>query len=252
VCRKIARKVVRSERKKRSFRVADRNLDRYLGVPRYNTSAPDKADDIGLASGLAVTQVGGELLQTEVTVLPGRGKLVLTGKLGDVMQESAQAAMSYVRSRAVSFGLDPHFYQKVDIHVHLPEGAIPKDGPSAGITIAAAMVSSLLQIPLRREVAMTGEITLRGRILPIGGLKEKLLAADRNDISIVLIPEGNTKDLVDIPPKVRRRLEIRPVSQMDEVVRSALRLSDPETFLAEPSRAVDWRVTHDSPSPSSH
>lgn len=168
------------------------------------------------------------------------------------MQESAQASLSYVRSRAVSLGLDPHFYQKVDIHVHLPEGAISKDGPSAGITITTALVSALLQIPVRREVAMTGEITLRGRVLAIGGLKEKILAAARSQIPTVLIPKENEKDLKDIQPAILKGVSVKVVSHMDEVLRLALRLADPEAFLDPPSQVLDWRVAQESPSPSSH
>ena len=183
--------------------------------------------------------------------MPGKGKLVLTGKLGDVMQESAQAALSYVRSRAVSLGLDPHFYQAIDIHVHLPEGAIPKDGPSAGITMATAMVSALLQIPVRREVAMTGEITLRGRVMAIGGLKEKILAAARSAIELVLIPMENKQELKEIPPTVLKAVEVRPVDHMDDVLRMALKLPEPDTLLKNPSEVMDWRVAQRSPSPSS-
>jgi ATP-dependent Lon protease len=250
ICRKIAKEVVKKDGRP-SFRVTASGVAKYLGVPKFRVSTAEEADDVGLANGLAVTHYGGDLLATEVTVMPGKGKLVLTGKLGDVMQESAQAALSYVRSRAVSLGLEPHFYQSVDIHVHLPEGAIPKDGPSAGITITTAMVSALLKIPVRRDVAMTGEITLRGRVLAIGGLKEKLLAAGRSAIGRVLIPEENRKDLKEIPPHVLKSVEVTPVSHMDEVLRLALALTDPEQFLL-PSEPLDWRVAQESPSPSSH
>jgi ATP-dependent Lon protease len=251
ICRKIAKEVVKQDGEP-SFRVSSTSVTKYLGVPRYRQAQKEEQDDVGLAKGLAVTDFGGELLATEVTVMPGKGKLVLTGKLGDVMQESAQASLSYVRSRAVSLGLDPHFYQKVDIHVHLPEGAIPKDGPSAGITITTALVSALLQIPVRRDVAMTGEITLRGRVLAIGGLKEKILAAARSQIPTVLIPEENEKDLKEIQPAILKGVAVRVVSHMDEVLRLALCLADPEAFLDPPSQVLDWRVAQDSPSPSSH
>ena len=251
ICRKIAKEVVRKEGQP-SFRVTASSVGKYLGVPHFRVTTKEETDDVGLANGLAVTYYGGDLLATEVTVMPGKGKLVLTGKLGDVMQESAQAALSYVRSRAVSLGLEPHFYQAIDIHVHLPEGGIPKDGPSAGITIATAMVSALLKIPIRRDVAMTGEITLRGRVLAIGGLKEKILAACRSAIGMVLIPEENKKEIKEIPQTVLKAVEVRPVSHMDDVLRLALRLPEPDKFLPEPSEVMDWRVVQQSPSPSSH
>jgi ATP-dependent Lon protease len=191
--------------------------------------------------GLAVTMYGGDLLATEVSIVAGKGKLVLTGKLGDVMQESAQAAISYVRSRAPSLGLDRDFYSRADIHVHLPEGAIPKDGPSAGITMCTGLVSALLRVPVRRDVAMTGEITLRGRVLPIGGLKEKILAAHRSGITTVIMPKENAKDLRDIPKRVLKTLKVIPVEHMDDVLRHALLIPDADKFLTEPSVPVDWR-----------
>jgi ATP-dependent Lon protease len=175
-----------------------------------------------MVTGLAWTEVGGELLNIEVAVLPGKGKLTITGKLGEVMQESAHAAMTYVRSRAQILGLEKNFYQSLDIHIHIPEGAIPKDGPSAGITMATAVISALTGRPVRRDIAMTGEITLRGRVLPIGGLKEKLLAARRGDIKKVLIPMENEKDLLDIPKEVTGGMVVKPVSHMDEVISLAL------------------------------
>ena len=199
------------------------------------------SDEIGLVNGLAVTMYGGDLLATEVSIVAGKGKMVLTGKLGDVMQESAQAAMSYVRARAPSLGLERDFYSRTDIHVHLPEGAIPKDGPSAGITMCTGLVSALLRVPVRRDLAMTGEITLRGRVLAIGGLKEKILAAHRSGITTVIMPKENAKDLRDIPKRVLKTLKVVPVEHMDEVLRHALVLPDPETFLLRPSVPVDWR-----------
>ena len=180
--------------------------------------------------GLAWTEVGGQVLGTEATLMEGKGRLTLTGKLGDVMQESAQAAMSYVRSRSGQFGLPKDLYRHLDIHVHVPEGAIPKDGPSAGITIATAIVSALTRIPVRCDVAMTGEITLRGRVLPIGGLKEKALAAHRGGTKIMLIPKDNAKDIREIPLKIRRELTIIPVEHIDEVLRHALVLENPDAF----------------------
>jgi len=265
VCRKIAKEVVRQRKQaevvpengngdpelaeaplgteKRPFRVTAKNLHKYLGVQKFRHGRKEERDEIGLTNGLAVTMHGGDLLTTEVTVLPGKGKLVLTGKLGDVMQESAQAAMSYVRSRAESLGLEREFYQRVDIHVHFPEGAIPKDGPSAGVTIVTSMVSALLRVPVRRDVAMTGEITLRGRVLPIGGLKEKVLAAHRSDVFKVIIPAENKKDLKDIPKRVLKVMDIVAVEHVDEVLRHALALEDPAKFLPGPSLSVDWRTT---------
>jgi ATP-dependent Lon protease len=251
VCRKIAKDVVKRSEESPSFRVSAAAIAKYLGVPKFKDQLQEKRDDVGLANGLAVTHHGGELLATEVTVMPGKGKLVLTGKLGEVMKESAQAALSYVRSRAASFNLEPHFYQKVDIHVHLPEGAIPKDGPSAGITIVCAMVSALMHVPIRRDTAMTGEITLRGRVLAIGGLKEKILAATRYDIKRIIVPAENDKDLRDVPPSALKSIEVHQASHMDEVLRLALVLDEPERFLAKPSELLDWRAPEQSGAPSS-
>jgi ATP-dependent Lon protease len=208
-----------------------------LGPLKFRDSKADKKNEIGMAVGLAWTEVGGQILTTEVITMEGRGKLTITGKLGDVMQESAQAAMSYVRSRAHSLGLSRDFYRNLDIHVHVPEGAIPKDGPSAGITLATAIASSLTGIPVRADVAMTGEITLRGKVLPIGGLKEKLLAAHRQGINEAILPRDNEKDLVDIPENIRNDMKLNLVESMDEVLRVAFeRLPVPlpaETLLAD-------------------
>ena len=234
-----------------SFHVTAKSIAKYLGVAKFRSGRKEDSDEIGLANGLAVTMHGGDLLATEVTVVPGKGKLVLTGKLGDVMQESAQAAMSYVRSRAHALGLEREFYQKIDIHVHFPEGAIPKDGPSAGITMATALVSALLRTPVRRDVAMTGEITLRGRVLPIGGLKDKILAAHRADIYTAIIPKDNQKDLKDIPSRVLKVMTVIAVDHVDEVLRNALALPDPAKLFIEPSVAVDWReALHPSKEPA--
>jgi ATP-dependent Lon protease len=183
-----------------------------------------------MATGLAWSELGGELLNTEVTVMPGKGKLIITGRLGDVMQESAQAALSYVRSRADELGLAKDFYQTVDIHIHVPEGAIPKDGPSAGITMATALVSALTKLPVRHDLAMTGEVTLRGRVLPIGGLKEKVLAAHRGGIKTVLIPGENEKDILEIPANILRTVELVLVDHIDQVLKRALLLDDPDTL----------------------
>jgi ATP-dependent Lon protease len=199
-----------------------RNLDKYLGVRRYSYGIAEKTNQVGQVTGLAWTEVGGELLTIETAVLPGKGKTTTTGKLGEVMQESIQAALSVVRSRARTLGIAENFYEKSDLHIHLPEGATPKDGPSAGIGICTAMVSALTGIPVRADVAMTGEITLRGEVLPIGGLKEKLLAAQRGGIKVVLIPEENTKDLVEIPDNVKNKLNIHPVKWIEQVLEMAL------------------------------
>ena len=205
VCRKVAREVVKEEEgKSKKFKITPAKVKKYLGVPKFRTNKREERSEIGMATGLAWTQMGGEILQIEVTTMPGKGKLMITGKLGDVMQESAQAAMSYVRARANSWGLTEEFYSNLDIHIHVPEGAMPKDGPSAGITMATALVSALTKIPVRKDVAMTGEITLRGRVLPIGGLKEKSLAAHRAEIVEIIIPKENEKDLEEIP-KTRRQ-----------------------------------------------
>ncbi|MCK6544681.1 endopeptidase La [Myxococcota bacterium] len=232
ICRKIARDVLKKG-KDRKIKVTDRRVPKYLGVWKHRPARAEEASEIGLVTGLAWTSVGGEILQTEVTVMPGRGKLIITGKLGDVMQESAQAAMSYVRSRAELLGLEPNFYSKVDIHLHVPEGAMPKDGPSAGITMATSLVSSLARIPVHADVAMTGEITLRGRVLPIGGLKEKALAAHRAGIKKVLIPRENEKDIPELPKSVLAELTIVPVDHMDEVLKHALVVDDPEALYAK-------------------
>jgi ATP-dependent Lon protease len=241
ICRKIAKEYV-SNRTITNWKVTPKRLGKFLGPQRFRVGRSGESDEIGLVNGLAVTMHGGDLLVTEVSIVGGKGKMVLTGKLGDVMQESAQAAISYVRSRAPSLGLDRDFYSRADIHVHLPEGAIPKDGPSAGITICTGLVSALLRVPVRKEVAMTGEITLRGRVLPIGGLKEKILAAHRSGITTVILPKENVKDLRDIPKRVLKSLRLVPVAHVDEVLRVALALTDASDFLKEPSVATDWRI----------
>jgi len=221
VCRKVARKVVK-EGKHLQITLRPQDLAEYLGVIKFRDTKAEEKNEIGLATGLAWTEVGGQILNIEVALMPGRGKPLLTGKLGDVMQESAQAAMSYVRSRASQLGLHPDFYRHLDIHVHIPEGAIPKDGPSAGITLATALASALTKIPVRRDVAMTGEITLRGKVLPIGGVKEKLLAAHRAGLRTVILPRDNEKDLADIPAAIQQELTLRFVESMDEVLDLAL------------------------------
>ena len=232
LCRKVAKEVVKKGMDTR-VEINASSIPKYLGVSKFRYGETEEKDEIGITTGLAWTEFGGELLVTEVVLMPGKGKLIITGKLGEVMQESAQAALSYVRSRAERLGLPINFYQKMDIHIHIPEGAIPKDGPSAGITIATSIVSALLKNPVKRKVAMTGEITLRGRVLPIGGLKEKLIAAQRGKVKMVIIPKDNEKDLKDIPAKVLKSLEIFPVDSMDDVLRQALVLTDPEKLFKE-------------------
>jgi len=222
ICRKIAREVVKSKDKKKRFTIGVQQVKKFLGVPRFSYGRIEEESRVGLASGLAWTEVGGELLTIETTVLPGQGKLTVTGKLGEVMRESAQAAMSYVRSRWRELGLEKDFYHKMDIHIHVPEGAIPKDGPSAGITMATALASAVTGRTVDRDLAMTGEITLRGRVLPIGGLKEKLLAAKRAGITKVLIPQENEKNLEEVPAQIVKALNVIAVSHMDEVLEEAL------------------------------
>ncbi len=203
-------------------RIQGASVPEYLGPAKFRDLEADKCNEIGAALGLAWTEVGGQILATEATIMDGKGKLTTTGKLGDVMQESAQAAMSYIRSRAHLLGLPRDFYRNLDIHVHVPEGAIPKDGPSAGITLATSIVSALTKIPVRCDIAMTGEITLRGRVLAIGGLKEKLLAARRHGIREAIVPRDNEKDIPDIPEQVRKEMKLHFVQSMDEVLKIAL------------------------------
>jgi ATP-dependent Lon protease len=221
IARKVARKVVQNGKKLQMTVKAD-DVQEYLGVLKFRDTKSEEKNEVGLATGLAWTEVGGQILHIEATVMQGKGKLLLTGKLGDVMQESGQAAMSYVRSRAALLGMDPDFYRRLDIHIHIPEGSIPKDGPSAGITLATAVVSALTRIPVRRSIAMTGEITLRGKVLPIGGVKEKILAAHRAGSETVILPRDNEKDLSEIPANIQQEVAIRFVDNMDEVLDLAL------------------------------
>jgi ATP-dependent Lon protease len=221
VCRKVARKVVK-EGASFSAAIQPEKIGDYLGVLKFRDTLAHEKSEIGLVTGLAWTEVGGSILSTEAMVVDGKGKLTLTGKLGDVMQESAQAAMSYIRSRALRLGLSRDFYRNLDIHVHVPEGAIPKDGPSAGITIATALASALSRIPVRRDLAMTGEITLRGKVLPIGGLKEKLLAAHRAGLFEVILPQENEKDVAEVPENLRTAMKLHFVDNMDQVLSIAL------------------------------
>ncbi len=232
VCRKIARERLKKD-PTRKYRVTAKSVARYLGVARYRYGLAEQSDEIGMATGLAWTQVGGDMLQIETVLMPGKGRLTITGKLGEVMQESAQAALSYIRSRSVCLGFSSDFYQKLDIHIHVPEGAIPKDGPSAGITMATSMISALMQVPIRKDVAMTGEITLRGRVLPIGGLTEKLLAAKRGNIKTVLIPKENERELSEVPARIVRSLEIELVENVDEVFDKTLILPEGEKLFKD-------------------
>jgi len=220
ICRKTA-KIITSGEKKRVI-VTNKNIEEFLGKKIFHYGQAEKEDQVGVATGLAYTAFGGDTLQIEVSLAPGKGKLVLTGKLGDVMKESAQAAFSYVRSSAEKFGIDPMFHEKYDIHIHVPEGAVPKDGPSAGVTITTALVSALTGKPIRREVGMTGEVTLQGRVLPIGGLKQKVLAAHAAGLTEVVIPERNRGDIDDIPADVREQMTFHPVMTIDEVLEHAL------------------------------
>jgi ATP-dependent Lon protease len=248
ICRKVARKVV-VEGKGFSEEITPDKVTQYLGVPRYRPTLAEQHNEIGIATGLAWTEVGGEILVTEATLMPGRGHLTLTGKLGDVMQESAQAAMSWVRSKADEFGIPKEFNRKHDVHVHVPEGAIPKDGPSAGITLATALVSALTRTATRQDVAMTGEITLRGKVLPIGGVKEKVLAAHRAGVKNIILPKDNEKDLADIPKNVLDTLNLYLVETMDEVLKIALAGPLPAPLPAEDTSGaveVDSTVSDDT------
>jgi len=225
ICRKVAKEVLKLKNKNqadKAIHITSNSVGKYLGPPQFRYGQIETEDQIGIVTGLAWTQFGGELLTVESVVMPGKGDFNVTGKLGDVMKESAKAAISYVRSRSTQFNIDQNFYEKYDIHIHIPEGAIPKDGPSAGIAMCTSIISALTRLPVDHNVAMTGEITLRGRVLPIGGLKEKILAAHRGGIKKVLIPKENEKDLKDIPPSVAKQITIIPVEHMDEVVTQSI------------------------------
>lgn len=233
VFRKIAMDRLKRNEKSKKYKVTAQSVGKYLGTPKFRYGLAEERDEVGLVTGLAWTSVGGELLQIEATLMPGTGKMTVTGKLGDVMQESAQAALSYVRSRAMRLGLVPDFYQKLDIHVHVPEGAVPKDGPSAGVTMATALVSAILKLPVNHEIAMTGEITLRGRVLPIGGLTEKLLAAKRGNIKTVLIPKENERNLADVPANIRKSLVIHCLDNVDQVLEKSLVLKEGDVLFKD-------------------
>jgi ATP-dependent Lon protease len=250
ICRKVARKVVK-EGANYNINIAAENVNDLLGVLKFRDTLAHEKSEVGLVTGLAWTEVGGSILSTEASVVDGKGKLTLTGKLGDVMQESAHAAMSYTRSRAQRLGLTREFYRNFDIHVHVPEGAIPKDGPSAGITIATAIASALSKIPVRRDIAMTGEITLRGKVLPIGGLKEKLLAAHRAGLFEVILPKENEKDVAEVPENLRSAMKLHFVETMDQVLAIALERPLPEIDLpADASRNIP--LTGPSEGPAAH
>jgi ATP-dependent Lon protease len=238
LCRKIARKKAKN-RDLKKFQISERTVHKFLGPPRFKHGQIEEQDQVGMVTGLAWTQVGGELLCIESLIMTGKGGLTVTGKLGDVMKESAQAAVSYVRSRAEQLGIDPKFYRKFDIHIHIPEGAIPKDGPSAGIAMCSSLVSTLTRLPVRRDLAMTGEITLRGRVLPIGGLKEKILAAHRGGIKKVLIPKENEKDLKDIPAAIAKQMEMVLVEDLDEVLSHALIVKEGDTLFKKHDIVLD-------------
>ena len=247
ISRKAVKQLLGNKKEQTSVTVTPRNLDKFLGVRRFRYGKAEDLDRIGQVTGLAWTEVGGELLSIEAAVVPGKGKLLHTGQLGEVMQESIQAAMTVVRSRAQVLGLDSEFYSKHDIHLHIPEGATPKDGPSAGVGMCTALVSALTKIPVRSDVAMTGEITLRGEVLPIGGLKEKLLAAHRGGIKTVLIPDENQKDLVEIPDNIKGNLEIKPVKWIDEVLQLALTKQPSPAVQADGAAAAAAAAAADSP-----
>src|SRR5438874_7514704 len=242
----LARKAVKELMisKKKSVKVTEKSLEEFLGVPKYRYGEIETDDQVGIVTGLAWTDVGGELLTIEGVMMPGKGKMTVTGNLRDVMKESISAAASYVRSRAVGFGIEPPLFDKRDIHVHVPEGATPKDGPSAGVAMVTAIVSVMTGISVHRDVAMTGEITLRGRVLPIGGLKEKLLAASRGGMKTVLIPEENAKDLIEIGDSIKKGLDIVPVSRMDEVLARALvRKPEPIEWDEEKAKPTETSVS---------
>ena len=243
LCRKVAREIV-EKKKTKGVSITVKSVGKYLGTPKYEYGEIEQTDQVGAATGLAWTELGGELLTIEVSIVPGKGNFTVTGKLGEVMQESARAAMSYVRSRAQRLGLERLFYQNVDIHIHVPEGATPKDGPSAGIAIASAITSAITRKPINREIAMTGEITLRGRVLSIGGLKEKILAAHRGRVKEVLIPVDNKKDIEDIPENIRKEVKVTTVEHMDEVIEKVILSDEPvlKNFVVPKS---DYALTDD-------
>jgi ATP-dependent Lon protease len=220
LCRKVARKIAEGD--KGPFKITKNNLEKYLGVPKYFSELDQENSQVGLSTGLAWTQAGGEVLYVEASLIGGKGELIITGQIGDVMQESARAALSYTRANLRSLGLKESVFENKDVHIHVPAGAIPKDGPSAGTAMATALISALTNKPVHRDIAMTGEITLRGRVLPVGGLKEKALGALRAGIRTIIIPEKNKKDLTEIPLNVKRKIDFVPVKNMDKVLSLAI------------------------------
>jgi len=246
ICRKVVREQVSAKKSDRTVRVTPKQIEKYLGVRRFRFGRKDEQDRVGQVTGLAWTEVGGDLLTIETAVVPGKGKPSYTGQLGEVMQESIQAALTVVRSRSARLGVEAEFFATHDIHIHVPEGATPKDGPSAGVGMCTALVSALTGIPVRADVAMTGEITLRGEVLPIGGLKEKLLAALRGGIHTVLIPEENERELSEIPANIKGNLDIKPVKWIDEVLEVALVRSLPPLPDSEPVVESDKQESADA------
>jgi len=231
ICRKVARKLASGTGTK-GIRISKRNLESYLGIPKFSDSEIDEHESIGVATGLAWTEVGGEILNIEVTLMPGKGEIILTGQLGEVMQESAKIALSFARNKARLLPLENDFFSSIDVHVHVPEGAIPKDGPSAGVAIATALVSAFFDIPVNREIAMTGEVTLRGKVLPVGGINEKSVAALRAGVKRLLLPKGNEKNIKELPEEVRKGLKITVVDSMDQILENAL------------TKKLDWGIEH--------
>jgi ATP-dependent Lon protease len=251
ICRKLAKEAVKNP-DKNEFKVIEKAIPKYLGPYRFRTEQVEKEDQVGMVTGLAWTQVGGELLFIETLIMPGKGNMTVTGKLGDVMQESAQAAQSYVRSRVEHLMIDEKFHRKFDIHIHIPEGAIPKDGPSAGISMCTSLVSALTKRPVHRDIAMTGEITLRGRVLPIGGLKEKMIAAHRGGVKRVIIPKENEKDLKDVPKTIANQMEITLVEHMDEVLTHALVTGEGEALFKNVDIPLEVSSENSEEHPSMH
>jgi ATP-dependent Lon protease len=248
IFRKIAKLV--AEKKTEKIVVDLKTVAKFLGPTKFNAGIAEKQDEIGMSTGLAWTPVGGEILFVEVALMPGKGQLILTGQLGDVMKESCQAAMSYIRSKAAKLGLKENFYHKVDVHVHVPEGAVPKDGPSAGIAITTALVSAFMKVPVNHLVGMTGEVTLRGRVLEIGGLKEKLIAAHRAGLKTIILPKENRKDLEDVPKQVLKELRFVFVSHMDEVLKVALTKQIPGLQDIRGEQAPSTNITPMTPTPA--
>jgi len=247
MCRKLAR--LKSEKKNRPTRIEPSLVEKFLGPPEFFATEAERQDEVGVATAIAWTESGGDIMPVEVLILEGKGNLQVTGQIGDVMQESAQAALSFMKSKSRQLGLKPDIYERLDVHIHIPEGAIPKDGPSAGITIATALISAFTERKVYRDIGMTGEITLRGNVLPVGGVREKILAAHRAGLKTVLLPEKNLKDLVDVPKKVRTDLKIVPIKHMNEVIEMALY---PEDKAAKSKRETASANGEKSSEPEKH